>query len=783
MTVKSLIEYNLAPVIGLLFLFMILMKSEAIDAKSRKMLLSIWGMECVELIAYNLELVTAGWPSPTGLRMFLSALGYSIRPMLVYSLIQVVKGKGSGRGKELLLFAPAAMNIVCSFSVFFTDLVYSYDENNRFVRGPLGYATQTCVIIYLVLFMAAVIRKQLLEKNMEFPIMLVIFAYLSLSMAAEAIFSIRSVGRTAIVYSTIFFIYGLQTGILKKHISVLAENRELKVALDTVEKAKQELLRSRSVTQALGEEYMSVLQADIESNTVYAIKLEDGYDLDDLLQNIKGKIGIEECARLYAEKFVVKEEQKDFLEMMTLEKLQKEFAGKKSINKRYNCTLDGNNVFCVEMHIVRVMKEEKLTGFILGLRNVEELVEKERRQMLEMEAAKEAAERANAAKTNFLSRMSHDIRTPLNGIIGLLKIDEDHFDDMNLIRENHRKMQISAKHLLSLINDVLQMSKLEDGNVVLTHEFISLMDLTRDIVTIIIGRALDAGITWDYEKGKSKIPYPYIYGSPVHLRQIFLNIYGNCIKYNRPGGKITTVVDTLEEHDGICTYRWTIADTGVGMSEEFLQRIFEPFAQEKNDARSVYQGTGLGMAIVKKLIDQMGGTITVTSKKGVGSTFIICIPFEIAPAPEELPGKVAATETDIRGLHLLLVEDNELNAEIAEMMLRDQGAKITTVYDGRQAVDLFEASPEGTFDAILMDVMMPVMDGLTATGLIRKMQRPDAEAIPIIAMTANAFLEDAEKCFEAGMNAHLSKPLDMELVKKTIREQCGSSGTKNVDNG
>lgn len=396
-----------------------------------------------------------------------------------------------------------------------------------------------------------------------------------------------------------------------------------------------------------------------------------------------------------------------------------------------------------------------------------ETLEEKNRQLQE---ALSQAERASAAKSSFLSRMSHDIRTPLNGIVGLLKIDEDHFEDQVLVRENHKKMQVSAAHLLSLINDVLQMSKLEDGNTVLTHEIISLVDLTQDIVTIIIGRALEAGIEWDYEKGKSQIPYPYIYGSPVHLRQIFLNIYGNSIKYNRPGGKITTIVDTLEEHDGICTYRWTIRDTGIGMSQEFLTHIFEPFAQEKQDARSVYHGTGLGMAIVKGLVDQMGGTITVTSKQGVGSTFVITIPFEIAPAPVQSSGAHKAA-TEIDGLRLMLVEDNELNAEIAEMLLTDQGAKVTTVSDGKQAVDLFEANPEGTFDAILMDIMMPVMDGLTATRTIRALKRSDAGTIPIIAMTANAFKEDAEKCFSAGMNAHLAKPLDIELVKKTIREQ------------
>lgn len=191
--------------------------------------------------------------------------------------------------------------------------------------------------------------------------------------------------------------------------------------------------------------------------------------------------------------------------------------------------------------------------------------------------------------------------------------------------------------MLSLINDVLQMSKLEDGKANLTHELISLVDLTRDIVNIIHGRAVEAGIEWDFEKNKSVIPYPYIYGSSLHLRQIFLNIYGNCIKYNRPGGKITTIFDNLEEHGNFCTYRWTITDTGIGMSQEFLEHVFDPFAQEKNDARSMYHGTGLGMAIVKGLIDRMGGSIEITGAEGVGSEFVIVIPFEIAPSPETLP--------------------------------------------------------------------------------------------------------------------------------------------------
>ena len=428
-----------------------------------------------------------------------------------------------------------------------------------------------------------------------------------------------------------------------------------------------------------------------------------------------------------------------------------------------------NGAWCLVTLIVKSRDENgNVTHLLVSARNIDEQKTKELEYQKNLEEAAAEAHRANEAKTNFLRRMSHDIRTPLNGIIGLLKIDETHFDDPTLVRENHKKMAVAADHLPSLINDVLQMSKLDDGKAVLTHEFISLIDLTQDIVSIIIGRTVEAGVEWDYEKGKAVIPYPYIYGSPVHLRQIFLNIYGNCIKYNRPGGKITTIVDVLEEHDGMCTYRWTIIDTGIGMSQDFLQHIFEPFAQEKSDARSAYQGAGLGMPIVKGLLDQMGGTIDITSEVGVGSTFVIAIPFEIAPAPEVHPAKKTAAAGDIRGLHLLLAEDNDLNAEIAQVFLSDQGAKVTTVSDGRQAVDRFQLSAPGTFDTILMDIMMPVMDGYAATGAIRALPRADAKSIPIIAMTANAFKEGTDRCLAAGMNAHLAKPLQINEVVTAI---------------
>ena len=461
------------------------------------------------------------------------------------------------------------------------------------------------------------------------------------------------------------------------------------------------------------------------------------------------------------------------------DQLLKRFAaGEKHLTVEYCLQQDDGNIQWIQKTVLMIQnvvldeetgQEMPEINAIVLLQDTTHLHERDEQEHAKLQAAFDEMRTANRTKTEFLSRMSHDIRTPLNGIIGLLKINEDHFEDKALVLKNQKKMHIAANHLLSLINDVLQMSKLEEGNIVLSHEPLDLNNLSQEIVTIIIGRAQDEGLQWIYEKEKSAVPCPYVYGSPLHLRQIFLNIYGNCIKYNRPGGSISTSVQCIERVAGHCTYQWVISDTGVGMSQDFVKHIFEPFTQERQDARSVYHGTGLGMTIVKGLIEKMGGTITVTSQEGVGSTFTITIPFEIAPSPTKESEK-PVIESSIRGVHLLLAEDNDLNAEIAEMLLADRGANVHRVKDGKEAVETFEKEKPGTFDAILMDVMMPVMNGFVATKTIRQLPRADAKTIPIIAMTANAFNEDAQKCLKIGMNAHLSKPLEMGKVITTIAQ-------------
>lgn len=432
-------------------------------------------------------------------------------------------------------------------------------------------------------------------------------------------------------------------------------------------------------------------------------------------------------------------------------------------------------VYAVILAVIRFIRWRTAQSYRENQYRVQqEYAEKLRSTNEELSAAVDQADRANAAKTSFLSRMSHDIRTPLNGIVGLIEIDDAHPDDLALITANREKMKIAANHLLSLINDVLQMSKLESGEIMIAHEPLDLNQLARDILMIVEQRAKEAGVTFEYDRERSdRVKIGNVYGSPLHLRQIFLNIYGNCIKYNKVGGSVRTSCQCVGEKDGVVTYRWVIRDTGIGMSEAFLAHVFDPFSQERTDARSVYNGTGLGMSIVKRLIDQMNGSIEVYSKEGEGSEFIITLPFEIADeVPEIKESEQSGENVDVRGLHLLLAEDNELNAEIAQTLLEDRGVTVDIAKDGREALDMFENHAPGTYSVILMDMMMPNMDGLSATRAIRALTREDAKTIPIIAMTANAFEEDAQKCFEAGMNAHLSKPLRIEKLVASIAKFC-----------
>ena len=362
--------------------------------------------------------------------------------------------------------------------------------------------------------------------------------------------------------------------------------------------------------------------------------------------------------------------------------------------------------------------------------------------------------------------MSHDIRTPINGIRGMVEIGDRCPEDMARQADCRKKIWEASTLLLELVNEVLDMGKLESGEVVLENVPFDLPELIHEITDVLEKQAEERGIVLHREYGR--LPHPRLVGSPLHVKRLLMNVLSNAIKYNREKGRV--MLDCFElsctgDKVQIC---FVCADTGIGMSEEFQQRMFEPFTQENAGARSVYGGTGLGMSITKSLVDKMGGTIGVESKQGVGTTYTITLPFAIDNTATEEPERQQTDLTVLRGRQVLLAEDNALNMEIIEFLLNDVGIKVTKAADGQQAVEAFAASPVGGFDAILMDVMMPVRDGHEATRAIRAMDRPDAKTIPIFAMTANAFAEDRLKALQAGMNEHLSKPIDPDALYRLL---------------
>ena len=396
----------------------------------------------------------------------------------------------------------------------------------------------------------------------------------------------------------------------------------------------------------------------------------------------------------------------------------------------------------------------------------EQQLRREQEYQKTLKAAALKAESANLAKTEFLQRMSHDIRTLINGIRGMVEIGNRCPEDMARQADCRKKIWEASTLLLELVNEVLDMGKLESGEVVLENVPFDLPELMHEVTDVLEKQAAERGIVLHREYGR--LPHPQLVGSPLHVKRLLMNVLSNAIKYNRDKGRV--MLDCFElsctgDKVQIC---FVCADTGIGMSEEFQKRMFEPFTQENAGARSVYGGTGLGMSITKSLVDKMGGTIGVESRQGVGTTYTITLPFVIDSTEAAEPEQQQTDLTVLQGRRLLLAEDNALNMEIVEFLLNEVGIKATKAADGQQAVEAFAASPVGGFDAILMDVMMPVRDGHEATRAIRAMDRPDAKTIPIFAMTANAFTEDRRKALESGMNEHLPKPIDPDALYRLL---------------
>ena len=533
-------------------------------------------------------------------------------------------------------------------------------------------------------------------------------------------------------------------------------------------------LRRRNLVRKLEERYKSEARQSLEDllegarTGIWSIELEEGCEprmyADRTMRMLLGAtedMGPEACYRQWYENIdpdyteMVQEAVKEILE-----------SGRSEVVYPWNHPALGK--IYVRCGGVPDKKYKKPGACLNGYhQDITEIMMTRKKQEQAIMELLEKVRRANSAKSEFLSHMSHDLRTPINGILGMLAIMEQTWEDAGRQKDCRDKIRVSANHLLALVNDVLQVSKLQSGLPAAVEEAFELRDTLEECVTLMAPHAEKAGIRLALE-----MIQPYhgsLIGNPLQLRQILTNIIDNGIKYNRDGGSVLIQAMELSCRDGVAEYCFVIKDTGIGIGEDFREHIFEPFTQENQGARTNYGGVGLGMSIAKKLIDQMGGTVEVESRLGEGSLFRVNLPIRV-DTREETPAAAAEEDihADITGMHVLLVEDNEMNCEIVKFMLEQAGAEVTTANDGKAAVDVFRASAPEAFDCILMDLMMPVMSGFEAARMIRGLDRADAEKVPIIALSANAFEEDIAMAKDAGMNEHLAKPVDMGKMFRTM---------------
>ena len=413
-------------------------------------------------------------------------------------------------------------------------------------------------------------------------------------------------------------------------------------------------------------------------------------------------------------------------------------------------------------------KESSVVHGIVLFKNTSDFHEKEQQEKARLQMAYEEADSENRAKTEFMNRMSHDIRTPINGIMGMVDIIRKNRDDREKVDDSLDKIQLSTRHLLELVSDVLDMSKLEAGMFEIHEDAFDISELMDEVAALVDAQLVESGIT--HRKHRSNIQHTALKGSSLQLRRIMVNLLSNAIKYNKSNGTIDTYAEELSCGGTTVWYEFKIVDTGIGMSEEFIkEQLFKPFTQEKNDARTLYRGTGLGMSIVKALLDKMGGSIEVESQLGEGSTFTFRLPFKVDEnAIETKKEEQSSGEQKLEGKQILLVEDNEINMEIAEFYLKELGIVVDKAWNGKEAIDKFEESAPGTYDLILMDIMMPVMGGREAARRIRTLERPDAETVRIYAMTAQVSSESVHKCLASGMNGHIAKPIDESKLREIL---------------
>ena len=521
----------------------------------------------------------------------------------------------------------------------------------------------------------------------------------------------------------------------------------------------QQMEKEYHLISTIASIYSANLLIDIEENTWKPV-----VDSDRMKQVIDRIPEADEMLKAFIRERVRDTSQEEFYKFVDMSTLEQRLKGANFVGYSFE---DVEGMFYQTLLIPqRSRADGRIRKVTFVIRNVTEQKKKELQYQEELRRIAEEARKANDAKTVFLRRMSHDIRTPINGIRGFVDIGRTCADDEQRVLECFDKIGKASDFLLDLVNNVLNMSKLETGEIYLEEKPFDLREVLNEATAIIEAQAAEKNLT--FEEKDTHVEHWHLLGSPLHLRQIIQNIMGNAVKYNRENGRITVGCRELEVQGDMALFELRCADTGIGMSKEFQKHAFELFTQERDDARTSYEGTGLGLSIVKKLVDCMDGEIHIDSEEGRGTTVTLKLTMKIDRNYYEREASGEQQAVSIAGVRILVVEDNELNMEIAEYMFTERGAVVEKAANGKKALEMFAASEEGYYDVIMMDIMMPEMDGLEATRRIRGMDRTDAKTVPIFAMSANAFDDDVARSRAAGMNEHLSKPLSFEKAAAVI---------------
>lgn len=554
------------------------------------------------------------------------------------------------------------------------------------------------------------------------------------------------------------------------NMKLLKENGELfyqRFLLDcTDQKLQQEREEKRQMQllQALSIDYMFVCYFDLDTSTGNILRIDD--DSISIINKVfDGEIPMTESLERYIQMFVYEEDREMLRQFSSQDRLIRELAEKNMYSVNYRA-VSGNEIKYYEMNIVHAGEWKQYRGIVLGIRSVDEETRNEMEKKRMLENALVQANKANKAKSVFLSNMSHDIRTPMNAIIGFTSLALSHIDNIEQVEEYLRKIMTSGNHLLNLINDVLDMSRIESGKMKLEESPCRLSDILQGLYNIIQADAKAKKLQLNIEAGD--IENEDVICDELRLNQVLLNLLSNAVKYTGEGGSVRLkLTEKTGAPEGYANYEFCITDNGIGMSEDFVQHIFEPFEREKNTTFSGIQGTGLGMAITKNIVDMMNGSIEIKSKKDSGTEVLVSFVFKLNSQTKE-QRDVKDKSLNLQKGRILLAEDNELNQEIAASILSDAGFSVEIAGNGQIAVDMLKQSQEGYYQLILMDVQMPIMNGYEATKEIRKLSDKKLSSIPIFAMTANAFEEDKQEALRCGMNGHIAKPIDVEKLFEVL---------------